>query len=147
MKETKTNTTKISELSRAVMEIAWYFGPKGPDGRCCRDLSMPEFLALESVVSTHDCAVQSVGRTLGFTKSGATRIVNRLEKKGYVRKVRSRDDGRVCCLALTAGGKNILRDVDRRYADSLDQLLSRMSAREKQQAETTLLAIASHLKS
>ena len=72
----------ISELSRSLLEIVWHFGPKGLNGECCDNLTMPEFIALDKVSSTKDCPVQDIGISLGFTKSGATRVVNRLEKKG-----------------------------------------------------------------
>ncbi|MCK8603738.1 MarR family winged helix-turn-helix transcriptional regulator [Desulfoferrobacter suflitae] len=94
------NKTQMPELSRALIEIVWHFGPKGLDGQCCENLSLPEFLALDKVAGTKDCPVQEVGHALGFTKSGATRIVNRLEKKGYVEKVRSDEDARVCCVIV-----------------------------------------------
>ena len=73
---------KPGSVSRALIEIVWQFGAKGPDGECCEDLSMPEYLALEAAALNDDCAVQLIGNKIGFTKSGATRIVNRLGKKG-----------------------------------------------------------------
>lgn len=116
----------ISELSRSLIEIAWYFGPKGLNGDCCEDLTMPEFLALEKISRTTDCPVQDVGHHLGFTKSGATRVVNRLESKGYVQKVKSSGDGRVCCVELTENGKDILRITDSRYLENFQKLLGKM---------------------
>lgn len=87
---------------------------------------MPEFIALDKVFSTLDCPVQDVGRSLGFTKSGATRIVNRLERKGYVKKVRSHEDGRICCVKITETGKQVLKSADSRYLEQFHDLISRM---------------------
>ncbi len=121
------NKRKISDLSRALIEIVRHFGPKGPNGECCENLSMPEFLALDKIANTEDCPVQNIGQLLGFTKSGATRIVNRLEKKGYVQKIKSFEDGRVCCVVITPQGENVLASTDERYSKEIEQLLSRMS--------------------
>ena len=121
------NKRKISDLSRALIEIVRHFGPKGLNGECCENLSMPEFLALDKIANTEDCPVQNIGQLLGFTKSGATRIVNRLEKNGYVQKIKSFEDGRVCCVAITLQGENVLASTDERYSKEIEQLLSRMS--------------------
>jgi DNA-binding MarR family transcriptional regulator len=110
-----------------LIEIVRHFGPKGLNGECCENLSMPEFLALDTISNTEHCPVQNIGQLLGFTKSGATRIVNRLEKKGLVQKIRSVEDGRVCCVVITPQGENVLASTDERYSKEIEHLLSRMS--------------------
>jgi MarR family 2-MHQ and catechol resistance regulon transcriptional repressor len=116
----------ISELSRSLIEIAWHFGPKGLRGECCGDLTMPEFIALEKVSTTPDCPVQVVGHSLGFTKSGATRIVNRLAKKGFIDKVKSPQDARICCVVITEKGERTLRAANSRYTEQFKELLAKM---------------------
>ena len=120
------NDTNFIELSKALRKIVWQFGSKGVNGECCEDLSMSEFLALEKAADTWNCSVQTIGNQLGFTKSGATRIVNRLEKKGYIQKIRSHEDSRVCCVVLTENGREILETANRRYAEQLTEVLSKM---------------------
>ena len=119
--------TEISELSRSLIEIAWYFGPKGLNGECCDNLTMPEFIALEKVSTSPDCSVQNIGYSLGFTKSGATRIVNRLEKKSYVEKVRSIEDARICCVEITKKGEQVLTAANSRYLEEFNNLVSKMT--------------------
>jgi DNA-binding MarR family transcriptional regulator len=138
----KENKKYISELSRSLIDIVWYFGPKGLDGACCENLSMPEFLALDTVVMTPDCPVHEIGKTLGFTKSGATRIVNRLEKKGYVNKMTGSDDARICCVHITEKGKAFIRNTDKLYREKLGQLLKRMPDDTSQRAKELLIAMA-----
>lgn len=138
----KKNSTKISELSRSLIEIAWHFGPKGLNGECCEDISMPEFIALDKISNTPDCPVQEIGQALGFTKSGATRIVNRLESKGYIRKMTSTEDARVCCLIITASGEKVIHDADARYKEKLEQLVSKMPESERSRAKKLLNSMA-----
>jgi MarR family transcriptional regulator, organic hydroperoxide resistance regulator len=92
-------------------------------GDCCSDLSLTEFLALDSIGKPGDCAVQDVGGKLGFTKSGATRLVDRLEKKGWVIKERSAADGRVCCISLTDEGNRIYLKVMESFSGRMKGLL------------------------
>jgi len=119
--------TAISDISRSLIEIAWHFGPKGLNGECCDNITMPEFIALDKVATSPNCPVQDVGYSLGFTKSGATRIVNRLEKKGYVEKVKSHIDARVCCVEITKAGEQVLLSANSRYMEQFYALVSKMS--------------------
>ena len=115
-----------NELSRFLADILWHFGPRGLDGECCRDLTMPEFMALAKVSETEDCPVREIGSTLGYTKSGATRMVDRLEGKGLVSKARSKNDGRICCVKITKQGEDSLKAAFSVLRGQLDSLLSRM---------------------
>ncbi len=115
-----------NELSRLIADILWHFGPRGLDGECCRDLTMPEFMTLARVSETMDCPVREIGRTLGYTKSGATRMVDRLERKGLVLRARSETDGRICCVKITKKGANSLKTAFTVLREQLDALLSRM---------------------
>ncbi len=119
--------THISDISRSLLEIAWHFGPRGLDGECCESLTMSEFIAVYKVSTTPNCAVQDIGYSLDFTKSGATRIVNRLEKKGYVKRVKSHEDARVCCVEITHSGERVLLSVNSLYMEQFRALVSKMS--------------------
>jgi DNA-binding MarR family transcriptional regulator len=138
--------TAISDISRSLIELAWHFGPKGLNGECCENLTMPEFIALDKVASSPNCPVQDVGYSLGFTKSGATRIVNRLEKKGYVEKVKSHKDARVCCVEITRSGEQVLLSANSRYMEQFHALVSKMSGHSLVDIVEMLTAMAKALK-
>lgn len=145
--ETKERRITIfSELSSTLATIAWHFGPKGLNGECCEDLSMPEFIALDKVSATPDCSVQAVGRRLGFSKSGATRVVNRLEKKGYIKKLRSAEDGRICCIAITDKGMQTLKSADIRYQQQFEEIVSKISGLSGQEVEAVFSRVAAAAK-
>lgn len=136
----------ISDISRSLIEIAWHFGPRGLNGECCENLTMPEFIALDKVSSTSHCAVQDVGYSLGFTKSGATRMVNRLEKKGYVLKVKSLDDARVCCVEITKAGERVLSSANARYMEQFHIIAAKMTDYSVADIVKVLTAMAKALK-
>jgi DNA-binding MarR family transcriptional regulator len=136
----------ISDTSKSLIELAWHFGPQGLHGECCGDLTMPEFIALDKVAATPNCPVHHVGYPLGFTKSGATRIVNRLEKKGYVEKVKSHEDGRVCCVVITSAGEKVLMSADLCYRNRFQDLLSKMSNHSAIDVTEVLAAMAKALR-
>lgn len=136
----------ISDICRSLIEIAWHFGPKDLNGECCENLTMPEFIALDKVSTTSHCAVQDVGYSLGFTKSGATRIVNRLEKKGYVQKVKSHEDARVCCVKITKSGERILSSVNSRYMEQFHAIATKMPEHSVSDTVKLLKTMATALK-
>jgi DNA-binding MarR family transcriptional regulator len=136
----------ISAISRSLIEIAWYFGPQGLNGECCENLTLPEFIALDKVSTTPHCAVQDVGHALGFTKSGATRIVNRLEKKGYVQKLKSHEDGRICCVEITKSGERVLSSADSRYLEQFHTIAEKMPEYTVADTVKLLTAMAKALK-
>jgi len=136
----------ISDISRSLIEIAWHFGPKGLNGECCENLTMPEFIALDKISTTSNCAVQNVGYSLGFTKSGATRIVNRLEKKGYVQKVKSHEDARVCCVEITKSGERVLSSANSRYVEQFNIIAAKMPEHSLADTVKVLTAMANALK-
>ena len=137
---------EISDISRALIEIAWYFGPKGSNGECCEDLTIQEFLALVKIFNTRDCPVHEVSKALGFTKSGATRIVNRLESRGYLRKKAQDNDARVCCVSVTLKGESIIAESDTHFKSKYHEVSSRLSPDIQANAGEILIKIAAALK-
>lgn len=143
--ESTMDEVDLKALSKSLLDIAWSFGPKGLDGSCCQDLGMAEFLALDGISRIADCPVQQVGTALGFTKSGATRIVNRLVAKGYVSKRTSGSDARVCCLEVTKHGQHMLSQAYAQYGDLLDRVFSGLDATEQERLQKSLIRFSTLL--
>ena len=112
------------DLSVLIREITWNFGARGLKGECCGDLSQPEFRALCLALERQRCSMQDIAKDLGFTKGGATRVVNRLEKKGYIKRQRSPEDGRVCCVKVTAPGSVLVKSVNQEKEDRIVKIMS-----------------------
>jgi MarR family 2-MHQ and catechol resistance regulon transcriptional repressor len=112
------------ELSELIREITWNFGARGLKGECCGDLSQPEYRALCLASERQQCSMQDIAKELGFTKGGATRVVNRLEKKGYIERQRSPEDGRVCCVKVTAPGSLLVKSVNREKEDRIVKIMA-----------------------
>ena len=80
-------------------------------------------MALKKVHGNKDFSIQEIGNALNFTKSGATRIVNRLENKGYVVRENSPIDGRICCVSITAKGMEAISRIMENYTAYLEDVL------------------------
>jgi DNA-binding MarR family transcriptional regulator len=113
----------ISDIYNLLQELAWHFGNQGFEGICCEDLSLVEFMALKKTYENNDLSIQEIGNTLSFTKSGATRIIDRLENKGYVKRERSAVDGRVCCVPVTDKGAEVITKIIEKNTRDLNKML------------------------
>lgn len=113
----------IPEIYNLIQELSWHFGNHSFNGECCRDLSLVEFMALKKVHENDNITIQEIGNALNFTKSGASKIVDRLESKGYAVRETSSVDGRVCCVILTSKGVEILNSIIEEYSVYVDNML------------------------
>ncbi|MEN6349385.1 MAG: MarR family transcriptional regulator [Syntrophomonas sp.] len=112
----------IPAIYELLQGISWYFGNRGFDGQCCEDLSLTEFMALKTTYDSN-CSLQEIGNVLNFTKSGATRIIDRLENKGYVKRIKSNSDGRICCAPVTEKGEQTVIKIMDKNINDLDKKL------------------------
>jgi len=118
----------ILGIYNSLQEIAWHFGNHGFNGECCGDLSLVEFMALKKAYENRNFPIQEIGIALNFTKSGATRIIDRLENKGYVTREHSSIDGRVCCVAVTVKGTEVVLKIMEKYTVYLDEILKNLDS-------------------
>lgn len=114
---------KISDIYNLIQELSWYFGNQGFDGSCCGDLSLVEFMALKNVHDKNNSTIQEIGNALNITKSGASKIIDRLEIKDYIVREQSLTDGRVCCVGITDKGTVAIKQIVERYTDYVSTLL------------------------
>lgn len=131
-------SNQIMEIYNSLQEIAWQFGSRGINGECCEDLSFIEFMALKRILETSDLSVQEVGNQLNITKSGATKIINRLDQKGYVTKKTSAADGRVCCVRATEKGIELLNGIICKYISYIERILKTLDPNTINEIESSL---------
>ncbi len=113
----------ISDIYNLIQELSWYFGNQGFDGKCCDDLSLVEFMAVKKIFHVEGITIQEIGNALNVTKGGASKIIDRVESKGYVLRKRSSIDGRVCCVGITDKGVEAIKRIEKQYTDYVGKML------------------------
>ena len=90
-------------------------------------LSSTQIHYLDLINHEPDSTASLLAKKLKVTKPSATGHLEKLEKLGYIRRVRSEEDGRVQFLELTKTGKEIAEKHDRfheiftrKFTESLD---------------------------
>lgn len=73
-----------------------------------------------------------LGRLLCLHKSAVTRVVDSLEKEGFVNRVVADEKRRGYILALTQKGKNIINKLDKEPLEILTKILSDSSHSERE---------------
>jgi DNA-binding MarR family transcriptional regulator len=109
---------------------------------CCENISHGEFRALRVISRLDRCTMQDIAKSIAVTKSGATRIVSRLEEKKLVRRMNDPNDGRICCIQLTKEGKSFISRLTEEPAKRMAGILSAMAPEMRQILLIGLRALA-----
>lgn len=128
----------ITDIYNLIQELSWYFGNQGFNGECCGDLSLVEFMALKKLHDKNNSTVQEIANALNITKSGASKIIDRLENKGYVLRKHSPADGRVCCVAITEKAIDGIETIVKLYTEYVGKILKDFELDEINKVKDTL---------
>ncbi|MBP8980023.1 MAG: MarR family transcriptional regulator [Syntrophobacterales bacterium] len=114
------------QLAGMIENMMYCFGTRSLDGECCENISHGEFRALHTALHQRACSMQDIAKKALVTKSGATRIVHRLEEKGLVRREQDQNDGRFCCVTLTQAGNSLLNRIEDQLTNKMRAILATM---------------------
>lgn len=82
--------------------------------------------------------VSDISQSFQIPRPGVTRTVKEMEKKGYLKKVSSKEDGRITYISLTEKGKRLSLEYDELFFKKLSPVLADISDEE---AECTIRTI------
>lgn len=118
---------QTSQLTGLLEDMMYDFGTHNMSSNCCENISHGEFRALRVISRMDRCTMQDIAKGIAVTKSGATRIISRLEEKKLVRRVNDQNDGRVCCVQLSKEGKSLLSRITDEPAKKMSTVLGAMT--------------------
>ena len=126
------SAAQAEELDRLLVSLARLVSDD-ENQICCHDITMSEFRALKAIEGGSMPTMHALVEALGLSKSGATRVVDRLEAKGYARRVDDlHDDGRFKGVRLTARGTTLLRTIAQESVPQRQALLNSIPAEQRQ---------------
>lgn len=138
--------SNLSDIYNLIQELSWYFGDQGFDGECCGNLSLVEFMALKKVHDKSDIGVQEIGNALNITKSGASKIIDRIENKGYISRVQCTVDGRACCIRITDQGIEAITQIVNRYTGYVGSALASFEPDEVNNVRSVLARLVNSIR-
>lgn len=95
--------------------------------------SLSDFAVLEVLLHKGAQPVNTIGEKVFLTSGSITTAVQRLEKRGLVRRERSDEDARVVLVHLTDAGRELIETAFEAHATNLDQLFDVFDDTEREQ--------------
>ena len=93
------------------------------------DISIRQLTALQ-FISDSETTLGDVARSLNVTPAVVTGLIDRLERRGYVRRIGSMFDRRRVHIELTTAGEDVRDHAEDRLASELEQRVARLSQDE-----------------
>ncbi len=97
------------------------------------DLSAAEMHTLVVIGRSSAKTMSEIAQELLINVSTLSIAINKLEKKGYVRRIKNETDRRVVRIVLSAKGKRALSEHESFYYDIIREISSHMSDAEKRE--------------
>ncbi|MCG6894380.1 MAG: MarR family transcriptional regulator [Desulfobacteraceae bacterium] len=104
-------------------------------------LQFTDFAILEVLLHKGPLPVNTIGKKVLLTSGSMTAAVNRLEKRGFVRRLQDPSDGRYFHVHLTSLGRRTIREAYATHAQNLDRLAEILSPEERRELVRLLKTI------
>ena len=111
-------------LYDALQDLIRVYQFRDRDRICCHDLSVTQCYALEALVRRGGITVNELSAELYLDKSTASRVVDALERKGYLTRNSHPDDRRAVQLLVTRTGKNLFSRIRRDIVEHEKSLIA-----------------------
>ncbi|MTI15750.1 MarR family transcriptional regulator [Rhodobacteraceae bacterium RKSG542] len=134
-------------LYNDLLTVAWHFNSQCSSDLDFEGLTLSDFLTLRLIAEAPECPVQSIGQNLGLTKSGASRVVKRLQTKGLVTSACCPQDGRARRLCLTEQGTKFVENFTEGQSKWINRLVQSMPSQTAEQVHESLRLFAKFINS
>ena len=130
------------ELDRAERVL----GRIGPDDICCEGLTPRQSGILRILTEREGARLSDLAAAAEITPSAMTRIVEKLERRGLVQRVRgAQADGRAAKVEITAAGRRVRARIDEMMCDRSAAIMSAIPAAQRAQVLAALRVFNSAL--
>ena len=112
---------KIRDIQRAVMQFEAQF--EKLYGVC-----LNEGMALCSLFKSDKLTSGEIGELLGLTSSNTSKVIDKIEKKGYVNRIPGKNDKRQMYFTLSDAGQKLISSIkceDIEMSDFLSELVDK----------------------
>ncbi len=134
----------MSEFTQELIAICRTFGIFEREAVCCGEVTVAQCLALQELLSgPRDIA--SLAESSGVTSSATTRLVDGLEKSGWVVRRRADDDRRRIEVELTQPGRELAERLHAQTEASVSAVVSRIPRAKRAQVLESLRLVRTAL--
>jgi len=115
------------ELYEALNDLVRLYQFRDRNIICCNDVSVTQCYALQALHRGGGMTLGALAGELFLDKSTTSRVVESLERKGYVRRVAHPDDGRAIILSPTASGQRLHRRIAENLIEEEKRLIANLT--------------------
>lgn len=114
---------------------------KPPDGEEDTDLSPSHYQVLFVIEDLGMMPISQIAKTLYISKSNMTPLIRKLIKKGFVERLRDKNDRRYVNIALTEQGQQFIEEHRSLIAENLNDKLTNLSQEDLQELARSLASV------
>ena len=112
--------------------LARILGQIGPDEVCCEGLSQRQCAILRTLVEQEGARLTDLAASSGITPSAMTRVLERLEQRRLVERVRgAQSDGRAAMVRITAEGRRTRQQLDSLMRERTHQIVESIPPKKR----------------
>jgi DNA-binding MarR family transcriptional regulator len=110
-----------------------------------QEITLTQWVTLMHLSQNEHVSPTKLSTETGHDMGALTRVVDDLERRGLVRRERSRHDRRAVEIAITAAGRRLTESTKRVIVELLNELVEPFSEREVDTLITLLQRVLAHL--
>lgn len=128
------NASVIKNWWDELERLARILGQVGPDEVCCEGLSQRQCSILRILVAQEGARISDLAATSGITPSAMTRVLEKLEARKLVERVRgSQEDGRAASVRITDAGRRTRQQLDELMRERTTQIINSIPKQKRAQ--------------
>lgn len=128
----KTDPDAVQQWWEELERLARILGQIGPDEVCCDGLSQRQTAILRILVASEGARLMDLAAMSGITPSAMTRVLEKLEARGLVERVRgAHQDGRAAMVLITAAGRRTRKSLDELMRERTQTILRAIPIRRR----------------
>ncbi len=132
-------TDAVQNWWHELERLARILGQIGPDEVCCDGLSQRQAAILRILVSSQGARLTDLAALSGITPSAMTRVLEKLEARGLVERVRgAHHDGRAAMVRITSNGRRTRKLLDELMRGRTQQIMDSIPLKQRKQVLNTL---------
>jgi MarR family 2-MHQ and catechol resistance regulon transcriptional repressor len=114
------------DLYAALSDLVRLYQFRDRDTICCHDISVTQCYALQSLARGGAMTLNALAADLMLDKSTTSRVVETLERKGYVRRAPHPDDARALSIDMTAKGRGLCHRIERELLQEERNIIAKL---------------------
>lgn len=131
----------MNPMTEQLLKVVRFFGVFEKERVCCGTVTIPQCVVLQELLGGPR-KISDLASFAGVAASTVTRLVDGLEKKGYVRRVPSQEDRRQVWVELREAGEQEALRLRGLTDLSVEQVLSYLPPERKEEVLSAMALVA-----